>query len=245
MKTPSLSSRRGRLLALTLVGIATTLSGAELFDGKTLTGWEGDSKWWRAQDGAITGGSMTEKVPRNFFLATTKSYQNFDLRLHLKLTGVSNTGMINSGVQIRSMRVPNNTEMSGYQVDAGDGWWGKMYDESRRNKVIAESANLAAVNAAVKPGDWNEYRVRAEGPRIRSWLNGVPALDYTEAEPNIAQDGHIAIQIHSGGMALVQVKDVRIEELPPTPGAPTWQKVGMPKPREATPKKKAKQAGAK
>ena len=214
-----------------------TASAAELFDGRTLAGWEGDPKWWRVQDGALTGGSLTEKVPRNFFLATTRSYQNFEVTLKLKLTGVPNTGMINSGVQIRSLRVPNNTEMSGYQVDAGDGWWGKMYDESRRNKVIAEAANLPAVNAAVKKDDWNEFRIRAEGARIRSWINGVPALDYTEAEPNIAQDGRIAIQIHSGGMALVQVKDVRIEELPSTPGAPTWQKVGLPKARE--PKQKS------
>jgi hypothetical protein len=220
------------LVTLALASVVARSVGAELFDGKTLAGWEGDPKWWRVQDGAITGGSTTEKVPRNFFLATTKSYQNFDLQLKLKLTGVPNTGMINSGVQIRSMRVPNNTEMSGYQVDAGEGWWGKLYDESRRNKVIAEAANLAAVNAAVKPGDWNEVRIRAEGPRIRSWVNGAPALDYTESETNIAQDGHIAIQIHSGGMAVVQVRDVRIEELPATPAAPTWAKVGMPQPRE-------------
>ena len=224
--------------------IANLLVGAELFDGKTLQGWEGDPKWWRVENGAITGGSTTEKIPRNFFVATTKSYQNFDLRLKLKLTGVPDTGMINSGVQIRSMRVPNNTEMSGYQVDAGEGWWGKLYDESRRNKVIAEPMNAGAVNAAVKPGEWNEYRIRAEGPRIQSWINGVPALNYTETEPHIAQDGHIAIQIHSGGIALVQVKDVRIEELPPTPGAPTWQKVGMPQPREPGAKKKAKKKDA-
>jgi hypothetical protein len=193
----------------------------------------------------ITGGSTTEKVPRNYFLATTKSYQNFDLRLKIKLTGVPNTGMINSGVQFRSMRVPNHNEMSGYQADAGDGWWGKLYDESRRNKVIAEPADPAAVNAAVRPSDWNEYRVRAEGPRIRSWINGVPASDYTETETNIAQDGHIAIQIHGGGVALVQVKDVQIEELPPTAGAPTWAEVGMPKPREPGAGKKAEKQKAK
>ncbi len=223
------------LLALLAV---SRMSAFELFDGKTLAGWEGDPKWWRVEDGLITGGSLTEKVPRNFFLATTRSFQNFDLRLQIKLTGVPNTGMINSGVQIRSLRVPNNTEMSGYQVDAGDGWWGKLYDESRRNKVIAESANLPAVNAAVKKGEWNAFRIRTEGARIRTWINGVAALDYTEAEPNIAQDGRIGIQIHSGGMALVQVKDVRIEELPPTPGAPTWDKVGHPKPIDPAAKKK-------
>ena len=245
MKTSLSAGRHWCRALLALALTSTSLCAAEsLFYGKSLAGWEGDAKWWRVEGGLITGGSLMEKVPRNFFLATTRQFQNFDLTLKLKLTGVPNTGMINSGVQIRSLRVPNNTEMSGYQVDAGDGWWGKLYDESRRNKVIAESPNLSAVNAAVKPGDWNEYRIRAEGPRIQSWINGVPALDYTETEPNIAHDGQIAIQIHSGGMALVQVKDVQIEVLPPTPGVPTWQQVGLPKPREPA-AKKAKKADSK
>jgi hypothetical protein len=223
-----------------LCAASAPLPAADLFDGKSLAGWEGDLKWWRVQDGALTGGSMTEKVPRNFFLATTKSYQNFELRLKLKLTGVPGTGMINSGVQVRSVRVPQHNEMAGYQVDAGDGWWGKLYDESRRRKVIAAPADEAAVNAAVKKDDWNDYRIRAEGPRLRAWLNDVPTFDYTETDPNVALDGHIAVQIHSGGMAVVQAKDIRIEELPPTPGAPTWAKVGMPKaPDPAAKKKKA------
>ena len=232
-----------RLLPL-FAALAAALPAAPetLFDGKSLAGWEGDPKWWRVEDGALTGGSRTEKVPHNYFLATQRSFQNFDLRLRLKLTGTPGTGMINSGVQIRSIRVPNNTEMAGYQVDAGDGWWGKLYDESRRRRVIAEPRDAAAVNAAVRKDDWNEYRIRAEGPRIRSWINGVPALDYTEAEPRVAADGRIAVQIHSGGHALVQVKDVVIEELPPTPGAATWAEVGLPPPpppRAKTAKQKA------
>jgi hypothetical protein len=232
-----------RLLPL-FAALAAALPAAPetLFDGKSLAGWEGDPKWWRVEDGALTGGSRTEKVPHNYFLATQRSFQNFDLRLRLKLTGTPGTGMINSGVQIRSIRVPNNTEMAGYQVDAGDGWWGKLYDESRRRRVIAEPRDAAAVNAAVRKDDWNEYRIRAEGPRIRSWINGVPALDYTEAEPRVAADGRIAVQIHSGGHALVQVKDVVIEELPPTPGAATWAEVGLPPPpppREKNAKKKS------
>src|SRR5258707_11285040 len=126
MKTPRSISWPFVLFVVSLVAASPPVVAAEsLFDGKTLNGWEGDPKWWRVQDGMLTGGSLTEKVPRNFFLATTRSFQDFDLKLKLKLTGVPNTGMINSGVQIRSLRVPNNTEMSGYQVDAGEGWWGK------------------------------------------------------------------------------------------------------------------------
>ena len=231
-------------LLLALPPALRAAPATHLFDGRTLAGWEGDLKWWRVQDGAVTGGSTTEKVPKNSFLATTRSFQNFDLRLKIKLTGDPKTGMINSGVQIRSLRVPDHHEMSGYQVDAGDKWWGKLYDESRRNKVIAEPIDAAAADAAVKRDDWNDYRILAEGPRIRSWINGVPAFDYTETDPAIALDGKVALQVHSGGMALVQFKDIAITELPPTPGAPTWDKVGHPKPRPPAKKKNAPPATA-
>ncbi|MFZ9605234.1 MAG: 3-keto-disaccharide hydrolase, partial [Opitutales bacterium] len=222
------------LLAL-LLALTVQAAPVTIFDGKSLAGWEGDAAWWRVEDGEIRGGSSTVKVPKNFFLATEKSYQNFDLRLQLRLTG---TGFVNSGVQIRSVRVPNSTEMSGYQVDYGKGWYGKIYDESRRNKVIAEPKDAAAVLAAVKEGEWNEYRILAEGNRIRSWINGVPALDYVETAPNIATDGKIGIQVHSGGMAVIQAKDITIEELPATPGALTWDKV-KPEPKQAAPAKAA------
>ena len=243
-RPPSPSLLLSFSLGLSLAPALRAAPATSLFDGRTLAGWEGDAKWWRVQDGALTGGSTTEKIPKNFFLATTRSFQNFDLRLKLKLTGDPATGLINSGVQIRSLRVPANTEMSGYQVDAGDKWWGKLYDESRRNKVIADSPNSAAVTASIRPGDWNDYRILAEGPRLRSWINGVPALDYTETDPTAAPDGKLAPQIHSGGIALVQVKDVTLAELPPTPGAPTWDQVGHPKARPAPAAKQKKSASA-
>ena len=229
---------RPRLLSALFLGLSLVASAApvSLFDGKTLDGWEGDPAWWRVEAGEIRGGSTTQNVPRNFFLATNKSYQNFELRVKLRLTG---TGFVNSGVQIRSVRVPNNTEMSGYQVDFGPGWYGKLYDESRRNKVIADSTDPKAVQAAIKEGDWNEYRIRAEGRHLRTWINGVPALDYTEADATIATDGRIGLQIHSGGKAVIQAKDIEIEELPATPAEMTWAKVKAAAPAKAdAPKKK-------
>jgi hypothetical protein len=201
--------------ALALALPARAADPISLFDGKSLAGWEGDARWWRVEEGRILGGSKTEKIPHNFFLATTRSFRNFDLRLKIRLSGVPGTGMINSGVQIRSVRVPNSTEMRGYQVDAGDGWWGKLYDESRRNKVIAQPVDPAALTAAVRPGDWNEYRILAEEKRIRTWINGVPGLDYVEADATIPLDGHIGLQIHSGGIAWIEAKDITLLELPP------------------------------
>jgi putative membrane-bound dehydrogenase-like protein len=202
-----------------------------LFDGKSLARWEGDAKMWRVEDGVITGGSLTETVKRNEFLATAKSYSDFDLRLKIKVTGTE--GFINSGIQIRSQRVPNDSEMSGYQCDAGEGWWGKIYDESRRNKVIANPADEKALVAAIRKDDWNDYVIRAEGTRIRIWINGVAGSDYIEPDAKIPLEGKIGLQVHGGGKALVQFKDITIEELPKKPrpeGAPEPKKPDKPSP---------------
>ena len=205
---------------------AAASSVIAIFDGKSLTGWEGDSKIWRIEDGSLTGGSLTETVTRNEFLATTKEYSNFIVRFKIKLTG--NGGFINSGFQIRSQRVTGDSEMSGYQCDFGDPtWWGSIYDESRRNKLMAQS-DMKALEPVLKRNDWNEYIIRADGPRITTWINGVMGVDYTEAEPAITQTGRMGIQVHGGGKALVQVKDLTIEELPPTP-----QRQGAPEPKKS------------
>ncbi|MEQ2009375.1 MAG: DUF1080 domain-containing protein [Limisphaerales bacterium] len=221
--TAKLLSLFAAALVLTPAAQAAAVS---LFDGKTLDGWDYDSKVWRVEDGMITGGSTTEKIRENFFIATKQSFQNFELKMKIKCSGDPKTGFINSGIQVRSVRVPGGNHMSGYQVDCGAGWFGKIYDEFRRNRVIAEPVDAAALAKVVDVFGWNEYRIRAEGPRIRTWINGGLAIDYTEADKNIALDGQIGPQVHSGGICLVQVKDVTVEELPATPGVPTWQSLG-------------------
>ena len=208
------------LLALPLLSFGQKIS---IFDGKTLNGWDvrqGEEQWWTARDGMIVGGSLKQKVPRNTFLATKKSYENFELEFDVRL--VKGSGFMNSGIQVRSIRIPNNSEMKGYQVDAGIGWWGKIYDESRRNKVIAEPVDPAALVKTAKDWDWNHYRILCEGPRIRSWINGTPALDFTERAIGIPQDGLIGFQAHGGGAFEVQFKNITIKELPATPGSPKW-----------------------
>lgn len=217
-----------------------------LFDGKTLDGWDFDPTMWRVEGGVITGGSTTEKIKKNDFISTKKSFHNFELKLKIKCSGDPKTGMINSGIQIRSVR--EGAAMSGYQVDCGAGWFGKIYDEHRRNKPIwvPTSEQQAALDKAVDVFGWNEYRIRAEGPRIQTWINGVHCIDYTETDKNIALDGHIAPQVHSGGVCLVQVKDITIEELPATPGAPTWktvERVFQPVPKKSTNAPKAERVG--
>ena len=79
-----------------------------LFDGASLAGWEtveADARWWKAADGMLVGGSLEEHVPHNTFLSTKERFGNFELSFTIRVRGAG--GFINSGIQIRSERVPN------------------------------------------------------------------------------------------------------------------------------------------
>ncbi len=198
-------------LALFISTIAHAAPGA-LFDGQTFDGWDGDTaKTWRIENGEIVGGSLTAPVPHNEFLATRKSYANFELRLQFKLTGT--TPKSNAGVQIRSERLPDHFEMIGYQADLGEKYYGALFDESRRKKILA-APEPEVIAKALKLNEWNEYRIRCEGRRIQLWINGVQTVDYTEPDESLVQKGRIALQIHVGPPAEARYKDILLEELP-------------------------------
>lgn len=184
-------------------------ASVRIFDGKSFEGWEGDLKIFRIQDGAIVGGSLAGKVARNEFLCTTKTYGDFELRLKVKLVGGDGA---NAGIQFRTRRIPNHHEVSGYQADMGQGWWGALYDESRRNKVL-QGPDQTKMKDVVKSGEWNDYVIRAEGKRIQLWINGVQTVDYTEEDPLIEATGVIAVQIHGGPPSEAWYKDITIVDL--------------------------------
>lgn len=202
-----------KTLAALLIFACAALAAepVRLFDDQTFAGWEGDTnKTWRIEAGALVGGSLKAPVPRNEFLCTTRAYTNFVLTLKFKTLGEG----VNAGIQIRSRRIPNHHEMIGYQADlGGPEWWGCLYDESRRNRVLAKS-DMAALSKVLKAGEWNEYTIRCEGQRIRLGINGLQTVDYTEPDATLEQAGLIGLQIHGGPPSEAWYKDLTIEELP-------------------------------
>lgn len=180
-----------------------------IFDGKTFTGWEGNLTIFRIEGGAIVGGSLKDKIVRNEFLCTTRVYGDFELRLKFKLLGGDTA---NAGVQFRTKRIPDNHDVSGYQADMGAGWWGALYDESRRNKVLI-GPDQEKMKEVVKSSEWNDYVIRAEGPRIQLWINGVQTVDYVENDPSIESRGVICPQIHAGPPGEAWYKDITILDL--------------------------------
>ena len=184
---------------------------ASLFNGRDLAHWDGDPTVWRVRDGVIVGGSL-DGNPRNEFLTTLRPYKNFVLRLDYRLVGTK--GFVNGGVQFRSVRIdqPPN-EMSGYQADIGAGHSGCLYDESRRKKFMAR-ATAEQIKRLEKPGEWNVYVVRCEGPKITITLNGETTVTYTEEDKTIALDGLIALQIHGNCSAEISFRNITLEALP-------------------------------
>jgi hypothetical protein len=207
-------SSRLRLLcafALILLPFASVAKTIKLSEGKSFKNWEGNTNLWHIKDGAFVGGNGDKKVPHNDFLCTKGQFTNFVLTLKFKLTGTE--GFVNGGVQFRSQRIPNNFECVGYQADMGDpSWWGCLYDESRRNKVLVQSP-MEEVNKVLKRNEWNDYKIRCEGKQIQLWINGVKTVDYTETDPNIPDYGLIGLQVHGGGITQAAYKDIVIEEL--------------------------------
>ncbi|WP_310589295.1 DUF1080 domain-containing protein [Dyadobacter sp. CY327] len=200
------------VMLVTFIAMVPQKKKVSLFDGKTFSGWEGDTvKTWKIENGTIAGGSLEETVPHNEFLVTKKTYSNFILNLKFKLTG--NDGFINTGVQFHSVRSKDPSyEMIGYQADLGEKFWASLYDESRRNKTLIAPDSVEVLKL-VKLNDWNDYQVRSEHGRIRIMLNGKQTVDYTEPDKSIPQQGLIGLQIHGGGKAKVYYKDIFIEEL--------------------------------
>ena len=197
-----------------MIGMASLVGAgkkpASIFDGKTFKGWEGNLKIFRIEKGAIVGGTLKEKIARNEFLSTKKSYKNFILKLEVKLLGGPKA---NAGIQIRTKRIPNHHEVIGYQADMGQGWWGSLYDESRRRKVLSK-ANPAVIDKILKPDEWNRYEIRCEGKRIRLFINGTQTIDYTEPDSKIPLEGVIAVQIHGGPPSEAWYRNISIRELP-------------------------------
>ena len=160
-------------------------------------------------DSLIKSGDGVHKIPENTYLHTLKEYGDFEFRCLFRLYGDPKTGMINSGIQYRS--VLEGGKIVGYQADMGNGYWGDLYDEHRRGKLVG--GDLRTLKHLLKEEGWNSYIIRCKGNRHELYINGVKTCDYIEKDSKIPQKGVIAVQIHSGGVAQVEFRDLVIVEL--------------------------------
>lgn len=201
-------------LFTTIIGNCQEPTSTEpLFDGTTLEGWktvkEENQIFWSVVDSVIIGGDGLRNIPENTYLHTLKSYQDFEFRCLFRLTGSHDLGLINSGIQYRSQ--VENEKIIGYQADIGKGYWGDIYDEHRRGKL--KNGNLNTLKHLLNEDGWNSYIIRCKGNKHELYINGVKTCEYLEQDQDIPVRGVIGFQLHSGGNAKIEFKNITISPL--------------------------------
>ena len=213
-----------------------------LFNGKDLTGWDGDLRLWSVKDGAIRGQTTQENPARGntFCIWRGGKLKDFELKLKFRIQNG------NSGVQYRSKEF-EKWRISGYQaeVENAPGKVGFLYDEAGRgwlvnvgdimvidkkgNKnVVGKVSDVEALKKAnyYKMKDWNEYHIIAQGNHLIHYLNGYQTMELIDNDRvtnpddpkdrnGAAREGVLALQIHAGPPMIVEFKDIHIKHLKP------------------------------
>lgn len=232
--------------ALLLIPSGVSVSGADdapaedpgmvkIFNGKDLTGWDGDPRLWSVKDGVIHG-ETTEATPANgntFLIWKDGKTADFELRLSFRCNASNN-----SGIQYRSRHITesprNQWVVRGYQHELRNektfpNISGFIYDEGgKRGRIClvgekgswdkdgkkTESSSLVdqeTWNTLFRLDDWNDVIIRAKGNHIQHYMNGRLILDFHDQEPSLTlTEGVLALQLHAGKPMWVEFRDIRI-----------------------------------
>jgi len=232
----------------------------QIFDGKTLNGWDGSPDVWHVEDGAIVGESSAQHPSGTTNIIWHGGEPaNFRLRLEMKLEGAG----ANGGVQYRSNIVPpkirpipadaapdvkqrmeqaqalalkrGKWNMSGYQMDFdfGNRYTGQLYEQGTPRGIIAWRGQVVAtgpgkkptllstlggpdeLKAFIKPGDWNQVEIVADGNTLVHIVNGHVMSVLVDTDPQFsAARGSIALEIEGGGTLKISHRNIWLKPLP-------------------------------
>ncbi len=229
MRTSLLCVTVATSLCLSAVAAADDGGFKSIFNGTDLDGWSGISKFWRVEDGAITGQTTVGNPTRGntFIIWTQGEVDDFELKLEYRIEGG------NSGIQYRS-KEERNYVVAGYQADleAGDVWSGAhyhergrgilakrgertiVYDKGKKRQVTGSLGDGAALQGHIRKDDWNEYHIIASGNRFIHKINGQIMSDVIDMGTLDRRDrGILALQLHSGPPMKVQFRNIRLKRL--------------------------------
>ena len=211
-----------------------SLGFVQIFDGKTLDGWDGDQTFWRVENGEIVGETTPEKVVKvnNFLIWRGGKVKDFELKVDFKINGT------NSGIQYRSLELPEIGKwvLKGYQADIEltNGYTGNIHEERGRTghvvlskrgevtrvidgpifKTVAKIADPTLLKGVVNVNGWNTYHIIARGPVIMQIINGqLVSIVLDEDTKNFTPEGLVGFQMHVGPPFKVQYKNILYKKL--------------------------------
>ncbi len=207
-----------------------------LFNGKDLTGWDGDPRLWSVKDGAIHGQTTPEAPAKGntFLVLKDLTFANFELRLSFRCNADNNSGIQYRSKHITEGKSNNNWVVRGYQHEIRNqsklpDVAGFIYDEggkrgriclagekvtweNGKKTVAATLLDAAGYAKLFKLDDWNDVIIVAQDNHIQHFLNGTLILDFTDNDPQLAlKEGIIALQLHAGKPMWTEFKNIRVK----------------------------------
>lgn len=210
-----------------------------LFNGKDLTGWDGDPRLWSVKDGVIHGETTPENAAtgNTFVIWQGGRTKDFELRLTFRCNATNNSGIQYRSKHITEGKVGNKWVVRGYQheirnevkfpdiagfiYDEG-GKRGRIclvgeqatWDKDGKHVVKSDLINEEGFKKLFKLDDWNDVVIIAEGHHIRHYMNNTLILDCTDDDPdNALADGILALQLHAGKPMWCEYKNIRLREI--------------------------------
>jgi hypothetical protein len=210
-----------------------------LFNGRDLTGWDGDPKLWSVKNGVIHGETTAENPAQGntFLIWTGGTVGDFDLRLSFRCSASNNSGIQYRSKHITDDKVRNKWVVRGYQHELRNetkmpNVAGFIYDEGgKRGRIClvgekvtwtpegkkVESTDLMDIDGYAKLfklDDWNDVVIIARGNNIKHYLNGKQLIDFTDESPDLAlKEGILAVQLHAGKPMFAEFKNIRLKAL--------------------------------
>jgi hypothetical protein len=209
-----------------------------LFNGKDLTGWDGDPRLWSVRDGAIRGETTAANPAKGntFIIYKGDTAGDFELRLKYRMNAANNSGIQYRSRHVTDGKVANQWVVRGYQGEMRNeidlpSVSGFIYDEggkrgriclvgekavweNGKKTVTGQTCTPEQFRKAFKLDDWNEFTIVAKGNNIKQFINGVQTVDFTDKEPDLAlKEGVIALQLHAGKPMWAEFKDIRLKKL--------------------------------
>jgi Domain of Unknown Function (DUF1080) len=196
----------------------------QIFDGKTLDNWDGDTSVWHVEDGAIVGESSPEHPSGTTNIIWRGGEPaNFELKLEMKLEGEG----ANGGVQYRSISVPPMARplpatltpeqrarfqqmqelaqkrakwnLSGYQADFdyANRFTGQLYEQDSPRGIVAWRGQVVATEPDKKP---TLLATLGSPDELKSFIK---AGEWNQVE--IIADGNVLTHIINGHVMAILV----------------------------------------
>ena len=206
-----------------------------IFNGRDLEGWEGDPKYWRVENGIMTGEITPETIIKSntFLIWRGGSPADFEIKVDYRITSGGNSGVNSRSVVVPDAVTPSNKfAMRGYQfdIDGQNRYTGQNYEEKGRlflatrgqmthvvggrKPVLLSSTGDPAALAGFITTDWNAVHITARANVLIHSLNGhVMCVVVDDDPPGRAASGLIGVQVHVGGPMKIEYRNWRLKNL--------------------------------